>query len=995
MIKTIQYSPTKQITIEWDDKGRVVSSEWKDTTPADLSTGGKRLIELRGAYGRKGKVGGSSKSPTAGVIKIAKKSASGSTAYLEDMRTISFPHPFESGAYVFTDENGGVAASVQVKEGWEIDGKQSIYFNVFVPPENRKKGYGGMALEALKGLADKHGVILYGEVSAFGTKKGMTDKQLMKWYKSQGFIEGNVPGRYGNVYYYPKTADLSSGKRVTELRGKFGRKGKVGGSSSTPTYADSYIPDPVDIDNYPVGWKPVDVAPGLGVWKITKNADRLLDLQDGSFAVAIRGPFKGEVFAYESSGDLQHEEVLNVIHKTADIDDFVRYQINGYNAGYYLTPGKNIPVTSTLFAGEVDNPEKALKNIYSASDKLVSYGMYKDAPLIIHESLQSTILWVNTTFGEFSMTGRLVELRGAYGRPGKVGGSSKTPTSEKPIIEEYKSPQGIYPANDLFVDRYVIENGDPTLMDTKFRNGFMDYSEILEKFDQHRFSEEDFNKPTMWRSLSGYEMDSILQTGQIQSTNAMSFQDQKGMTFYDSGMSRMYAEDNFKPRVIAHIQEVHPDFPNPTLGSSAYIIEVRKPAGVKWNAQKEFYTTSPLSASEITSIVQVRPSYQDIDGSFGAFGYRDVTEDFLPRLRKDSNLTAFMKRKFAELRGAYGRPGKVGGSSSVAQSPVTGGTNGAAQSLDYYRQKLHSTYRKERTPDREKGEDWETPSEQRTGTAFTYRQPYGQQDPDDAILLALNKWEVDFQMYGGGRAKAMGYEFHPDETFDEYLVRCEQAMKDELSDANTFIRFTPKGFEEAAEDSEVVNTFDPRKKTTKTGAKFKENKISYKSYKESRIDGESVSLGIDPSALPEDRPVYGYLSKHANGRLVNSPFNESQLDAKRDDPWLSQYGDVAVKLKPSRRPNTTFTSSDSLDGNGRMRSSKLDTPSFFSNIFATNNIDVLADVNKGVDDGLYWEAQIYGGVGLGDIEHIYTRTPLSDKTISILDERGIPWTLVE
>lgn len=189
-------------------------------------------------------------------------------------------------------------------------------------------------------------------------------------------------------------------------------------------------------------------------------------------------------------------------------------------------------------------------------------------------------------------------------------------------IETVRYP--IYP-HELKVDRNLVE-GDPQDPSSTFKDGYDDLYSIV---PQRKW--DDRSEPEIiWRSLSAYEFEAIQQSGEIQSTNAMSFHDQKGMTFYGADPSRMYAEDNFKEKVIQnHIIQVHPDFPKPRLGDVAYIVGIKTPKNIQRNRQGEYYTTSPEPSSSILRVIEARPgTYDPRERSFGFFGYKDVTSQF-------------------------------------------------------------------------------------------------------------------------------------------------------------------------------------------------------------------------------------------------------------------------------------------------------------------------------------------------------------------------------
>lgn len=181
----------------------------------------------------------------------------------------------------------------------------------------------------------------------------------------------------------------------------------------------------------------------------------------------------------------------------------------------------------------------------------------------------------------------------------------------------------VYPY-ELKVDRNVVA-GDPEDPNSDFVNGYDDLYDIVPQRPW-----DDRSQPEIiWRSMSAYEYENIKQTGLIQSTGSMSFHDQQGMTFYGDDPSRMYAEDNFKSKVIEnHIRERHPDFPTPRLGDVAYIVGIRTPAAIQRNRQGEYYTTEPTPASEILRVIEARPgTYNPKERSFGYFGYREVNYD--------------------------------------------------------------------------------------------------------------------------------------------------------------------------------------------------------------------------------------------------------------------------------------------------------------------------------------------------------------------------------
>ncbi len=212
---------------------------------------------------------------------------------------------------------------------------------------------------------------------------------------------------------------------------------------------------------------------------------------------------------------------------------------------------------------------------------------------------------------------------GHRGRVGERGGSQRRGLYDARVETITYST---YPYR-LDVDRNVL-SGDPyDPVDSQFVNGYSGLREILPQrpWDDH-------STPTViYRSMSSYEFGRIQETREIQSEGAMNLSGQDGMTFYDDDGSSMYAEDNFKKRVIEnHIQARYPEFPTPVLGDVAYIVGIRTPEDIQVNRQGEYFTTHPTDASRIVRVIEARPStYDPREFSFGQFGYRDVTSEFV------------------------------------------------------------------------------------------------------------------------------------------------------------------------------------------------------------------------------------------------------------------------------------------------------------------------------------------------------------------------------
>jgi hypothetical protein len=243
-------------------------------------------------------------------------------------------------------------------------------------------------------------------------------------------------------------------------------------------------------------------------------------------------------------------------------------------------------------------------------------------------------------------------------------------------------------------------------------------------------------------------------------------------------------------------------------------------------------------------------------------------------------------------------------------------------------------------------------------------------DPDRFILTKLD-W---FNRVGMKKA------FDFDGTFEDYKNQIETNLKESLANSNVYMRITPEGLEEAVKDGQFENTFMSKK----TGAAFKANKKSYKAYREARNEGEEISLGVDKNTDPDHRPIYGYWSTD-----VNSAIGEDR------SVWLEQYGGVAVEFNKEKIANhLTFTDGDSLDYKDQIRSSDWRTPSILSSEGLHN---YAIDSSKSGPDGehvLFWEAQIFDR-SITNIKQVVSKVPLPESLTKVLEEKGIPWSIIK
>jgi hypothetical protein len=108
-----------------------------------------------------------------------------------------------------------------------------------------------------------------------------------------------------------------------------------------------------------------------------------------------------------------------------------------------------------------------------------------------------------------------------------------------------------------------------------------------------------------------------------------------------------------------------------------------------------------------------------------------------------------------------------------------------------------------------------------------------------------------------------------------------------------------------------------------------------------RMQTDVAHFGYHPSTAPEMRPVYGYLSEGGF------------LDERRLKD-IQQYGEIQFVLKRDTHSRSTYTTHDSLSTG--LIPSPMGVPS----------VDASAEPGA----TLYAEAQIHGGVSLGDVDYV-------------------------
>lgn len=142
-----------------------------------------------------------------------------------------------------------------------------------------------------------------------------------------------------------------------------------------------------------------------------------------------------------------------------------------------------------------------------------------------------------------------------------------------------------------------------------------------------------------------------------------------------------------------------------------------------------------------------------------------------------------------------------------------------------------------------------------------------------------------------------------------------------------------------------------------------------------RATHEAVHYGIHPLSSGAMRPVYGTI--HANGVFSN------RLNG------TTQYGKAIVVLKPEVHNRTTFALNDTL-GSGRIHN-PLNGPLTNRGGSQDLNRQSYAMVSKRAQFHGYIEAQVHGGVGLGDIAMILMDSPQAiAKARAAMKAAGLP-----
>jgi len=204
---------------------------------------------------------------------------------------------------------------------------------------------------------------------------------------------------------------------------------------------------------------------------------------------------------------------------------------------------------------------------------------------------------------------------------------------------------------------------------------------------------------------------------------------------------------------------------------------------------------------------------------------------------------------------------------------------------------------------------------------------------------------------------------------DAYKATLDKQAQDAVKDTGLFVRVKPSALQKILDGGRFKSQFE----TNKSGGSVA---------KDSRDKLESGAFGFDEAkAGVENRPIYGYLSKDTHG--------------DNTDADVSQYGNVAVELKPETRDRATMTYGDSLAmTSGGHYESVIPQPVTHpdSRIYPLyNGIDPLRPRDLANE---YMEAQVHGGVSTSDIKSVTFHGKAPTAPIKkALNSAGIPFTV--
>lgn len=159
---------------------------------------------------------------------------------------------------------------------------------------------------------------------------------------------------------------------------------------------------------------------------------------------------------------------------------------------------------------------------------------------------------------------------------------------------------------------------------------------------------------------------------------------------------------------------------------------------------------------------------------------------------------------------------------------------------------------------------------------------------------------------------------------------------------------------------------------------------------EARARFENDYFGYSDDTAPENRPVYGYVTRHPDAGVTGPPVSH-----------VSGYGSVVLRLKERVKERSTVTVGDSWNENGnrhpleyKMEPSRATAPHPRS---VPENIVRHWEVHEEWVDSVFRlntmvEAHVHGGVVVDDVEAVlFKRSPPSERLKDALAAFGIGW----
>ena len=246
--------------------------------------------------------------------------------------------------------------------------------------------------------------------------------------------------------------------------------------------------------------------------------------------------------------------------------------------------------------------------------------------------------------------------------------------------------------------------------------------------------------------------------------------------------------------------------------------------------------------------------------------------------------------------------------------------------------------------------------------------------PDGSAIVELE----------GPTVKTMPFAFNPKRPVKEWEVNAPiNAIFKEKESLDLFTKRAPAQFEAVAKQTIKIQVAKEKLKEIATDGRLKNVHETTSSrtqhygndweskYREMRTKYETENLGVPANLPAPQKPIYGWLE--ASERLE-----------------AADYGSVTIVLKDSVKNRTSLTIGDSLNESAPVliqdildgKVTVMDMANASENAYLTRYLPK-ADGKIGplpTKEGVsYWEAQVYGGVNLEDIEKIII--PQSDIAI--------------